>query len=140
MLGRMRGIHPEDAQNNTSTMTLDVFAAYIPHPRRRPGFWRSEFAKMTGTTRSSDGLDERRKRLLYRAWHRGMREMDLIMGRFADATIGEMSEAEVEAFERLSEVPDPELYAWIVGGAAAPPQHDTAVLRHLRAFHHGEPA
>ena len=40
---------------------------------------------MTGTTRSSAGLDERRRRLLYRSWHRGTREMDLIMGRFADA-------------------------------------------------------
>jgi antitoxin CptB len=43
---------------------------------------------MTGTIRSSDGLDVRRRRILFRAWHRGMREMDLIMGRFADAVIG----------------------------------------------------
>ncbi len=62
---------------------------------------------MTGTTRTSAGLDERRRRLLYRAWHRGMREMDLIMGRFADAAIGDMSEAELDAFERLTDVPDP---------------------------------
>ena len=41
---------------------------------------------MTGS-RSSDGLDARRRKLLFRAWHRGMREMDLIMGRFADAAI-----------------------------------------------------
>ena len=51
---------------------------------------------MTGTTRTSEGLDERRRRLLYRAWHRGMREMDLIMGRFADAEIGDMSEADLD--------------------------------------------
>ena len=38
---------------------------------------------MTGTTRSSEGLDARRRKLLFRAWHRGMREVDLIMGRFA---------------------------------------------------------
>ena len=48
---------------------------------------------MTGTTRSSEGLDARRRRLLYHAWHRGMREMDLIMGRFADAEIGTLTEA-----------------------------------------------
>ena len=42
---------------------------------------------MTGTTRSSGGLDDRRKRLLFRCWHRGTREMDLILGRFADAEI-----------------------------------------------------
>ena len=92
---------------------------------------------MTGTTRTSAGLDERRRRLLYRAWHRGMREMDLIMGRFADASIGDMSEAEVDAFERLSEVPDPDLYNWIANNAAVPSQHDTALLARLRAFHHG---
>jgi antitoxin CptB len=92
---------------------------------------------MTGTTRTSAGLDERRRRLLYRAWHRGMREMDLIMGRFADATIGELSEAEVDAFERLSDLPDPEVYNWIANNADVPPQHDTALLRRLRAFHHG---
>jgi antitoxin CptB len=95
---------------------------------------------MTGTTRSSDGLDDRRKRLLYRAWHRGMREMDLIMGRFADAEIGRMSESDVEDFERLSEVPDPDLYAWIANGAAVPPQYDTGVLRRLCRFHENGPA
>ena len=68
---------------------------------------------MTGTTRSSAGLDERRRRLLYRSWHRGTREMDLIMGRFADAVISELSEAEVDALEALSEFPDPDLYAWL---------------------------
>ena len=40
---------------------------------------------MTGTEISSVGLDERRKRLLFRSWHRGIREMDLVLGRFADA-------------------------------------------------------
>ena len=39
---------------------------------------------MTGSSRSSDGLDPRRRRLLFRSWHRGTREADLIMGRFAD--------------------------------------------------------
>ena len=42
---------------------------------------------MSGTTRSSEGLDLRRRKLLFRCWHRGLREVDLIMGRFADATI-----------------------------------------------------
>ena len=99
----------------------------------RPGFRRLE-AQVTGTTRSSEGLDERRRRLLFRSWHRGTREMDLIMGRFADAAIGEMSEAEVDAFERLSEAAEPELYAWIIGTQPVPPEHDTALFRRLRDF------
>ncbi len=92
---------------------------------------------MTGTTRSSAGLDERRRRLLYREWHRGTREMDLIMGRFADAVISELSEADVDAFETLSEVPDPELYAWLSGGRPVPAEHDVAMFRRLRDFHLG---
>ena len=50
---------------------------------------------MGGTTRSSDGLDTRRRRLLFRCWHRGIREMDLIMGRFADAEIASLTDGEL---------------------------------------------
>ena len=46
---------------------------------------------MGGTTRSSEGLDQRRRKVLFRSWHRGTREMDLIMGRFADATIEQLA-------------------------------------------------
>ena len=49
-------------------------------------------AAMSGSTRTSADLDVRRRRILFRAWHRGMREMDLIMGRFADAEIGTLSD------------------------------------------------
>jgi antitoxin CptB len=92
---------------------------------------------MTGTTRSSADLDERRRRLLYRAWHRGTREMDLIMGRFADAVICELSEADIDAFETLSEVPDPDLYAWLSGARTVPAEFDLALFRRLRGFHLG---
>ncbi len=72
---------------------------------------------MTGSTRSSDGLDLRRRKLLFRSWHRGMRETDLIMGRFADAAIATLTEPELAEFERLIEVPDGELLAWVTGAA-----------------------
>jgi antitoxin CptB len=89
---------------------------------------------MTGTTRSSDGLDVRRRRLLFRAWHRGMREMDLIMGRFADTAIGDFTERELAEFEELIEQPDRELLAWITGEADVPAAHDTPLFRRLRDF------
>jgi antitoxin CptB len=92
---------------------------------------------MTGTIRSSDGLDARRRKLLFRCWHRGMREMDLIMGRFADATIDHLTEDEVAQFEHLMEAPDPEILAWITGEAAVPPDYDSALFRRLREFSHG---
>ena len=89
---------------------------------------------MTGTTRSSEGLDVRRRKLLFRSWHRGMREMDLIMGRFADATVGQLTQEELTEFEQLMEVPDRELLAWVTGEAAVPADHDTALFRRLRDF------
>jgi len=88
------------------------------------------------TERSSEGLSVRRRKLLFRAWRRGVREMDLIVGRFADAYIERLDEPALDDFERLIEVPNNELYAWVVGETAVPADHDTAVLRELRTFHH----
>jgi antitoxin CptB len=90
---------------------------------------------VTGSTKSSEGLDARRRRLLFRSWHRGIREMDLIMGRFADAWIERLSEPELDQYERLIEVADPELYAWIAGQEAVPAAYDSPVFHRLRAFH-----
>ena len=90
---------------------------------------------MTGTTRSSEGLDLRRRKLLFRAWHRGMREMDLIMGRFADAAITQLGEGDLAEFERLIEVPDRDVLAWVTGEEPTPENYDTALLRRLRDFH-----
>ncbi|HEX5780123.1 MAG TPA: succinate dehydrogenase assembly factor 2 [Xanthobacteraceae bacterium] len=83
------------------------------------------------------GLDERRRKLRYRAWHRGTREMDLVLGRFADAQLVAMSAAELDAFEALMEAPDPDLFGWIVGQAPVPATFDGALFRRLVAFHAG---
>jgi antitoxin CptB len=90
---------------------------------------------MSGSTRSSADLDVRRRRNLFRAWHRGIREMDLIMGRFADAEIAAMREDDLAAFERLIEVPDRDLYLWLTGEAETPSNYDTPVFRRLKSFH-----
>jgi antitoxin CptB len=87
------------------------------------------------TERSSDGLDERRRKLLFRAWRRGVREMDLIVGRFADAHIEKFDDAGLDDFERLIEAPNAELYAWVIGAEDIPAPYDTAVLAKLREFH-----
>ncbi|WP_210489840.1 succinate dehydrogenase assembly factor 2 [Microvirga antarctica] len=95
---------------------------------------------MSGTTRSSAGLDVRRKQILFRAWHRGMREMDLIMGRFADAEIADLPEAELSAFEHLIDAVDRDLLAWITGEAPVPPEYDTPLFGRMKAFHdHASP-
>ena len=88
---------------------------------------------MTGTTRSSVGLDDRRKRLLFRCWHRGTREMDLILGRFADHEIAALSDGELTELERLIDVPDPDLYAALTGDRE-PPAVAGALFNRLKAF------
>jgi antitoxin CptB len=92
---------------------------------------------MTGSRKSSDGLDARRRKLLFRAWHRGSREMDLIIGPFADAWIERMSDADLDGFERLVDMPDPELYVLVVAEEAPPGAEKNELLRRLRAFHSG---
>jgi antitoxin CptB len=89
------------------------------------------------TERSSEGLNERQRKVLFRAWRRGVREIDLIVGRFADAHIATLDAAALNDFERLIEAPNAELYAWVAGGEAPPAAYDTAVLAKLRAFHMG---
>jgi len=90
---------------------------------------------MTGTGISSDGLDERRRRLLFRSWHRGIREMDLVLGRFADAEIAKLSDADLDEYETWLEVPDQKIFAWVNGSQAAPAEVDTPLFRRLRSFH-----
>jgi len=90
---------------------------------------------MTGLSRTSADLDERRRRLLFRAWHRGIREMDLIMGRFAEAKLAGMTDAELDEFERLIEVRDHDLFSWIATSEPVPANYDTPVFHALKSFH-----
>ena len=91
---------------------------------------------MSGSTRTSADLDPRRRKILFRAWHRGMRENDLIMGGFADAHIADLDETDLDEFERLIEVLDRDLLSWMTGEADVPENYDTPLFRRLKAFHH----
>lgn len=77
---------------------------------------------------------------MFRAWHRGIREMDLILGSFADACIDELDSEELGDFEKLIEVDDWEIYRWITGEAPIPPEFDSALLRRISAYRPDEPA
>jgi antitoxin CptB len=90
--------------------------------------------QMTGSTRSSEGLDDRRKRLLFRCWHRGTREMDLILGRFADAAIADLTDTELGQLEHLIEVPDPDLYAALSSDALLAPEYQTQLFDRIKSF------
>lgn len=81
-------------------------------------------------------MDEARlKRLRFRAWRRGFREADLVLGPFADSHVLSLTETEVEAFERLLDRNDHDVYGWIVMGGDAPTDDEVRLISRIRAFH-----
>ncbi|WP_420405012.1 succinate dehydrogenase assembly factor 2 [Nisaea sp.] len=80
------------------------------------------------------GLDERRKKLLYRSAYTGTKETDLLLGAFARAKLPELDEAGLDTYEALLEIPDPRLYKWITGQETAPEEYETPVLDMIRNF------
>ncbi len=95
---------------------------------------------MTGSKHSGEGLDPRRKKLLFRSWHRGMREMDLLLGSFADARIASLTEAQIDQYEKLLDIVDTELLPVITGeqpilaGEHAQLLNEIAVFRQTLRF------
>jgi antitoxin CptB len=81
-----------------------------------------------------DETDAARRRIRVRAWRRGLREMDLLLGGFADAGVDALSAAELAQFEALLEAPDDEAFRWFCAGAAPAP-YDTPLFAKILAFH-----
>jgi antitoxin CptB len=75
--------------------------------------------------------DKYRDRLRFRSWHRGTREMDLLLGRFADAHLPAFSPAQLAQYEAILEIGDPDLYNWIAGRVPVPVECDGEVMRIL---------
>jgi antitoxin CptB len=81
-----------------------------------------------------DPAETRRKRLLHRARYRGFKEADLLIGGFAAASLGGMTEAELDAFEAILALNDHDIYAWVLGAAEPPANVDQAIIDRMRAF------
>ena len=77
----------------------------------------------------SENLEKRRKQLSFRSWHRGTREMDMILGSFADKHIKTMSEEELENYAIFLELSDPELYNWYMKKEDVPKELDTPLMQ-----------
>ena len=90
---------------------------------------------MTGSSRSSDGLDARRRRALFRAWRRGTRELDLLLGPFADAHIGGLGDHDLADFEALLDAPEGDVLAWLTGREPVAPKYATALYQAILKFH-----
>lgn len=73
-------------------------------------------------------LENKRKRLSFRAWHRGTREMDLLMGSFADRNLANFGEAELAEFEEILCQNDPDVYDWVSGQKSVPEEIKSSVL------------
>jgi antitoxin CptB len=106
-----------------------------PSGRFRVFVRNGEVQTMPESTLSSANLDPRRRRILMRAWRRGMREMDYIMGGFADAHLPTLDESELDQFEALLGPPDRDVLMWLTGEAPTPDEYMTPLFRKLKAFH-----
>ena len=87
-----------------------------------------------GASMSSADPDARRRQLRFRAWRRGFREADLILGPFADTHVERLTPAQLDEFATLLDQPDHDLYGWIVGQSPAPEAFDGEVLALIRDF------
>jgi antitoxin CptB len=79
--------------------------------------------------------DTRRRRALYRAQHRGTKEMDFLLGRYAEARLAGMDSADLTAFEELLALPDPQLQGWLMQGQTFEGSALADLLRDIQSFH-----
>lgn len=85
--------------------------------------------------RSESEVPERLRRLTFRAWRRGFREADMVLGPFVERVGPELDDAELTDFEALlDEDDDHAIYAWIIESKPTPPRHETPVMGRIRAF------
>jgi antitoxin CptB len=81
-----------------------------------------------------DNISITRKRLIFRSWHRGTREIDLLLGTFAEAHIPRFNEEQLAAYDRFLKNSDPDIFNWITGQEPVPPAEDNGVVSLLLAF------
>lgn len=81
-----------------------------------------------------DEVETRRKRLRYRSWHRGTKELDLLLGSFAERHLDRLSPDQLDRYEAILEADEHDIYAWIAGRRAVPPAHDNDVMAMILAF------
>jgi len=76
----------------------------------------------------------KRKQLIFRSWHRGTREIDLLLGKFADAHLPQFNERQLTAYDRFLNNSDPDIFNWITGQEPVPPAEDNEVTALLLKF------
>ncbi|NTJ42399.1 succinate dehydrogenase assembly factor 2 [Agrobacterium larrymoorei] len=89
---------------------------------------------MTGLVRTSADLEPRRRRILYRCWHRGIREMDLVLGQFAEENIAELSQEQLDELETIMAEEDQDLIQMVTGAAAIPAKFQTPLFEKIISY------
>ncbi|WP_275782548.1 succinate dehydrogenase assembly factor 2 [Pararhizobium gei] len=89
---------------------------------------------MTGITRTSADLDPRRRRILFRAWHRGIREMDLVFGQFADHELAGLDDGDLDELETIMAEEDNDLVQWILGSRPVPDRYQTDLFARIASY------
>ena len=82
-----------------------------------------------------DQLDIERKRLKFRSWHRGTREIDLMLGRFADQRLDALDAEAIRVYAALIEESDPDIYSWVTGREECPSGVLRPLIAALAEFH-----
>lgn len=80
----------------------------------------------------STAADVRRRRLLFRATHRGTKENDILIGGFVSTRLATLTDAEMDALEAVMDLPDTDLAEWLTGRQPIPPEADSPMLRAIR--------
>ena len=82
----------------------------------------------------AEDLEVRRKRLRYHSWHRGTKELDLVLGQFSEKYLRTMSENDIDLFEAIINENEHDIYAWLAGREPAPEQHKNHIMNMILDF------
>eukprot|EP01087_Luapelamoeba_hula_P009854 TRINITY_DN2577_c1_g1_i1.p1 TRINITY_DN2577_c1_g1~~TRINITY_DN2577_c1_g1_i1.p1 ORF type:complete len:184 (+),score=37.54 TRINITY_DN2577_c1_g1_i1:32-583(+) len=122
---------PSQQQQQQQLLTQRWWSTSAPvnHTNQLPSLDAGDYAK----------FDARRRKLLYRSKERGMLETDLLMGTFALKHLLRMTDAQLDEFEFLLDVPDPDLFAWITRKGDVPPEHNTPLMAEIQQHAQSNP-
>jgi len=101
---------------------------------REPVAAQGRLGQETRVMMQPDATETRRKRLQWRATHRGIKEMDLMLGGFVIQHLAAFSEAEIADLERIMEIPDQDMLSWATKQAEVPPEHVSPLLTRILAY------
>ncbi len=82
----------------------------------------------------AEDLEVRRKRLRYHSWHRGTKELDLVLGQFGEKYLPTMSENDIDLFEAIINENEHDIYAWLAGRKPVPAQHENHIMNMILNF------